>query len=226
MHADRNLQDRMVQGFAGLLFLMQAARNVLPDNNEKAIAVLDDAIKQGDRSLREYVVAMEQLHVGDHDHDDMVESIAALGREIGKRGEGAPIEYRVLQEGLPRIIRPMLRDEVYRVVRAAVLYAVRFSEPSLVEVEIDFSNRRLRVCVRDDGVGITSTDGRQDSGAQDRLSDMQEGVRELGGQFRVWSRQTAGTEIELTFGARRAYLHESTGPRHWLRHIAGLSWKT
>ncbi len=226
MPADRDLQDRMVQGFAGLLFLMQAARNVLPDSKEKAIEVLDDAIRQGDRSLREYIAAMEQLHLGDHDRDDMVESIAALGREIGKADGGAPIEYRVLQEGLPRSVRPLLRDEIYRVVRVAVLYAVRFAAPSLVEVELDFSNGRFRVCVRDNGIGITATNGSRDPGVQERLSAMQDGVRKLGGQFRIWSRQAAGTEIELTFCARQAYVHKSAGPRQWFRHIAGLSWKT
>jgi signal transduction histidine kinase len=226
MHADRSLQDRMVQGFAGLLFLMQAARNVLPDSAERAIAVLDDALEEGDRSLREYVVAMERLHLDDHDRDDMVGCIAALGREIGKENERRSIEYRVVQEGLQRTVRPLLRDEVYRVVRTAVLHAVHFAAPSLVEVELDFSNRRLRVCVRDDGVGIAATDGRPQSDVQERLSAMQDGVRGFGGQFRVWSRRAAGTEIELTFSARQAYLHKSAGPRHWIRHVAASSWKT
>lgn len=226
MPADRDLQDRMVQGFAGLLFLMQAARNVLPDSSERAIAVLDGAIRQGDRSLREYVVAMEQLHRNDHDRDDMVESIAALGREIGGADRRAPIEYRVLQEGPLRAVRPLLRDEIYRVVRGSVLYAARFAAPSLVEVELDFSNRMLRICIRDNGIGIGATDGPQDPDLQQRLCAMQDGVRDLGGQLRIWSRQMAGTEIELTFDARQAYVHKSAGPRHWFRHIAGLSWKT
>ena len=67
-------------------------------------------------------------------------------------------------EGTPRNLRPILRDEVYRIAGEALRNAFKHARAHKIEVEIRYDERELRLRVRDDGKGIDpnvlSGDGR------------------------------------------------------------------
>jgi signal transduction histidine kinase len=163
------------------------------------------------------------------DDDDIVDAIAALGHEF-LESTGAPrLKYTVIQEGAPRALRPMLRDEVYSIVRTAVRYAADFSHPSVIEVELDFSFGDFRVCVRDNGSGVERRgegDRQELDSVRRRLRPLKERADEFGGKFKVWSHQQAGTEIEVTFSSQSAYTPRAIDARPWFQHMIGKSWKT
>ncbi|HUE00981.1 MAG TPA: ATP-binding protein, partial [Bryobacteraceae bacterium] len=68
-----------------------------------------------------------------------------MQREIG---------FRVIVQGQRRPLRPVLRDELYRIGREALVNAFRHSGAKSIEVEVEYSARQLRILVRDDGCGI------------------------------------------------------------------------
>ena len=227
----RENQDRLLQGFIGMLFLVQAARNELPDHPDRSAELLDGALKAGDQTVQVERHAIERFVVEENDFDDVAEAIAALGRELlGSARRRPGLEYRVVQEGVPRALRPLIRDEIYRIVRLAVRNAAQFARPSLIEVELDFSFEAFRVFVRDDGQGIESVVDRPTTadtgGAHGRLKALQKRVREHGGRFRAWSRRQAGTEIEFTFLSQRAYNKSLVGFVPWFRRLTAQGWKT
>jgi signal transduction histidine kinase len=57
-------------------------------------------------------------------------------------------------EGRPRPLQPVVRDEVYKIGREALVNALRHAQATRIEVEIEYGARALRVLVRDDGSGI------------------------------------------------------------------------
>ncbi len=73
-------------------------------------------------------------------------------------------------------------------------------------MEIRYDQRRLRLCVRDDGKGIDPQvlDGGGRAGHHG-MPGMQERAGLAGGQLAVWSELGSGTEIELTIPASIAY---------------------
>jgi nitrate/nitrite-specific signal transduction histidine kinase len=93
-------------------------------------------------------------------------------------------------------------------------------------VEIHYDDRRLRVLVRDDGKGIDpkllSDDERP---GHYGLRGMRERAELIGGKLAVWSEVDAGTEVELTITAGRAYTSPNEGRRTWLaeKFLAKLS---
>src|SRR5262249_18937044 len=64
------------------------------------------------------------------------------------------IEFRVIREGQPRPLHPMIRDDVYRIGREALVNAIRHAGAEKIELELECAPQRLRILVRDDGRGI------------------------------------------------------------------------
>ena len=111
-------------------------------------------------------------------------------------------------------MHPILRDEVYRITGEGIRNAFRHADAKQIEVEIHYDDRRLRVRVRDDGKGIDpkllSDDGRQ---GHFGLRGMRERAKLIGGKLTVWSELDAGTEVELSIPASRAYTAPTEGQR-------------
>ena len=91
----------------------------------------------------------------------------------------------------------MLRDEVYRIGREALVNAFRHSRAKSIEIELEYAASRLRVLVRDNGCGIdpqTLQSGREGHWG---LPGMRERAERIGAKLHVWSSPAAGTEVEL-----------------------------
>jgi len=123
--------------------------------------------------------------------------------------EEFPMQYqtgfRVIVEGAPRPLRPLIRDEVYLIGHEALCNAFRHSRATDIEVELEYAASHLRVFVRDNGAGI---DPQVLSSGRDGhwgLSGMKERTERIGGRLRVLSRPATGTEVELSVPSRVAF---------------------
>lgn len=128
---------------------------------------------------------------------------------------------RLRVEGASRELRPLLRDEVYRIATEALRNAFRHANASRVEAEIRYGDKQFRLRVVDDGKGIATTvlsgDGPE---GHYGLRGMRERAQLVGGKLAVWSEVGGGTEIELTIPARNAY---EAGQRTswWVQRFSG-----
>ena len=114
-------------------------------------------------------------------------------------------------EGRPREIVPIVRDEIYRIVREALRNAFRHAEAGRIQVEVRYAPRVLRVRIRDDGKGVDQEV--VDRGGRARhygLAGMRERAELVKGTLTVWSERGAGTEVEVTIPASVAYATSST----------------
>jgi signal transduction histidine kinase len=123
----------------------------------------------------------------------------------------------VEEEGVPRDLHPVVRDEVYRIVGEGLRNAFRHADSQRIEVEIRYDERQFRLRLRDDGRGI---DPKVLSGygleGHYGLRGMRERAKLLGGKLTVWSERNSGTEVELIIPAARAYSTSGGLPRSWL----------
>ena len=115
------------------------------------------------------------------------------------------VGFRVIVEGRPRPLHPIIRDEVYRIGREAVVNAVRHSGAQKIEVEIDYALAHVRILVRDNGGGIDEQVLRSGRDGHWGLSGMRERADRIGARLKVWSRAAAGTEIELLVPGQVAF---------------------
>ena len=203
----RELHDSLLQGFQGLMFRLQAVRQLLPERPGVAAEFLDSALQLGDEAIRDGRDAVQDLRSSTVDEESLATSLGALGAELGGGLESqAEPAYRVVVEGKARDLIPEVRDDIYRIVREAARNAYRHAKATTVEIEVTFGETDLRIRIRDDGIGVDSeilARGRRQG--HWGLPGMRERAERLGGQLNVWSERNAGTEIELRVSGNLAY---------------------
>ena len=122
-------------------------------------------------------------------------------------------EFQVVTQGSPRPLSPMIRDEVYRIGREAVVNAFLHAKANKIQLDVEYASKFVRVLVSDDGCGInpdvldTGRDGHWG------LPGMRERSEKIGATLKLRSRIGAGTEVELTVPGAIAFDGKSRGTK-------------
>ena len=203
----RELHDTLLQSIQGLILSFQRVRNLLPGRPDQAAELLDTALDKAERAVMEGRDAIHDIRTVSHLDSEFVEEISKLGKEIASDRKDPDVAiFRVVVEGNPRAINPLVKGEIYRIAREALRNAYSHSQARTVEVEVRFEEGLLRVRVRDDGVGIDEKHlGEPGRSGHYGLRGMRERARQIGGQLDLWTQPGAGTEIELKIPDRNAY---------------------
>ena len=215
----RELHDTLLQSFNGILLRFQAASNLLPTRPEEAKNKLGAAIEQASQAVAEGRGTVQTLRASTAAGNDLAVAIRTLGEELASSCTNEECaEFDVAVEGMPRDLRPIVRDELYRIACEAMRNAFRHAQATRIEVQLHYDPRELRLTVRDDGKGIESRvveeEGRT---GHFGLHGMRERARIIGARLELWSKVSAGTEVELTMPASHAY---ETRPRESSRVAA------
>jgi len=134
--------------------------------------------------------------------NDFVEALKVLGEELAAGGVET---FQLVVEGSLRDLRPVIKDEIYRIGSEALRNAFRHARAQHIEVDVRYSEQLLRLQIRDDGVGINPEileGGRFDHYG---LAGMRERSEKLGAKLEIWSATGSGTEICLSIPAARVY---------------------
>ena len=212
----RELHDTLLQSFHGLLFLFEAASNMLPDRPEEAKQKFEHLIDQAAQALIEGRDAVHDLRSTGVDTTDLTIAITTLTEELSAAdsdGVDARPVVNVAVEGAPRDLHPILRDDIYRIAAEALRNAFRHAQARHIEVEIRYDEEQLRLCVRDDGNGINPKDCQDRKLGHFGLPGMRERADLIGGRLEVWTQICVGTEVELKVPADAAYSGKRTGTR-------------
>jgi signal transduction histidine kinase len=204
----RELHDTLLQGFHGLMFEFQAARNMLPRRPEEAMEVLDSAIVGTEQAIAQSRDAIQDIRSEPEIQSDLAQLLTATGQELASSQDGsydAPV-FCVIVEGERQTLSPNLQCEVYRIAREVLRNAFQHAHAHRIEAEIRYDEHRLRLRIRDDGRGIdpkVQQEGRRPG--HWGLPGMGERAQRIGAQLDFWSEAGAGTEVQLTVPAAVAY---------------------
>ncbi|HEX8764290.1 MAG TPA: triple tyrosine motif-containing protein, partial [Candidatus Acidoferrum sp.] len=212
----RDLHDSLLQSVQGLMFRLQAVRDLVFGPRE-ALQAFDVALERGDKAIAEARETVSDLRQSVMHDSDIGQALTALGEELaGLSDNGTKPCVRVLVEGKQRELNPMLRDEIYRIAREALRNAFRHSKGQKIEAEITYGESEFLLNIRDDGSGIDPAVGNQGARAGHwGLPGMRERAKRFGGKLEVWSEHGAGTEIKLSVPAAIAYGKSDARPRFW-----------
>jgi hypothetical protein len=140
--------------------------------------------------------------------NDLTLALSTLGDNLAAEPtEEHSADFRLLVEGAPRNLTPLVGDEIYSIAAEALRNAFRHADAARIEVEVHFDAQQLRLRVRDNGKGIDpqvlepgGSDGntvKGYAGADRKL---------LGKDYGLGSRP--GTEAELSIPAAVAYANQ------------------
>jgi signal transduction histidine kinase len=144
---------------------------------------------------------------------DLEEAFSRIEHELGGEHD---INYRVIVEGRTQALHPVLRDEVYRIGREAVVNAFRHARAKNIEIEIEYGPKRFRFLVRDDGCGVDPKILESGRDGHWGLPGMRERAERIGGRLNVWSKTAAGTEVELSVPGQVAFPSPTPDSPRWL----------
>lgn len=203
----RELHDTLLQGFQGLVLRFDAVALQLPQDSELRRA-MEGAMIRAEEVLNEGRDRVSDLRA---DTDPLEDLASALYRINGELSLRSPVRLRVHSEGYEDI-QPLVRDELYRICREAILNAYRHSGASTITVTLRHGKRRLDIRVHDDGIGFDQAGLRNGSRPGHwGLSGMRERARHLGAVLEITSHD--GTDVHLTLPAARAYRREDLALR-------------
>jgi len=200
----REIHDTLLQSFQGLMLRLQVGLDRLPPGEAKD--ALETALEKGDQAIAEGREAIHDLRASTVVENDLAQAVRALGDELASQHSAHNAAmFRLVVEGPARNLHPILRDEIYRIAREAVRNAFRHAQASRIEAEITYSEKLLRLRVRDDGRGIDTRIAEGGRAGHYGLPGMRERAERIGGKLDVWSGNGAGTEIDLTIPGPTAY---------------------
>ena len=219
MRIAQDLHDTLLQGCLSASMQLYLAVDRLPDDSpvkgtltrvqQLMVRVIDDG-----RS------ALRGLRLSDSGPHDLEEAFHRVPTEVAM---GEQVNFRVIAQGKPRPLHSLIRNEVFRIGREAIVNAFRHAHARNIEVEVDYAPRRLRVLVRDDGRGIDPSLLSSGRDGHWGLSGMRERAERIGGCINVSSRKTAGTEVDLSVPGKVAFQIEPSNSRVWLAKLTGKS---
>jgi signal transduction histidine kinase/ligand-binding sensor domain-containing protein len=209
----RDLHDTLLQGFQGLMLRLQSVHKHIPEN-EPAREMLESVLDRADEVLIEGRQRVHDLRKG-MTGNDLSQSLVTWGDELARGNE---TRFSVAVLGTPRILDPAVGDDVRRIGLEALTNAFRHAAAENIEVEITYEKSKLRLTVRDDGIGIDDETLHGGRSGHWGLSGMRERARKLGAQLAIWSHTGAGTEIDLTIPTRIAFVRPRR-QRRWFRIV-------
>ncbi|MEU6716735.1 sensor histidine kinase [Nonomuraea sp. NPDC046802] len=184
--AERDLHDGVQQRLVNLgvsLSLAQTQLSASPEARaalDRAVRDLDDAL----RELRELAAGIYPAILGD----------AGLGPALESMADRAAVPVELT--GVPgRRLSPRIEETAYFLVSEAVTNAVKHARAERIAVELRDTGDRLRLTVRDDGVGGADPSGGGLRGLSHRAAA-------VGGELRVESLAGAGTRVTALLPAR------------------------
>ena len=204
----QELHDTLLQGFISASMQLHVVVEELPADSPaktplgRVQHLMGQVIEEGRNAVR-------GLRSPGSDSPDLEHAFSRIRQEIAVQ---EPVGFRVVIGGRPRPLHPMIRDEVYRIGREALVNAFRHARAQTIEVEVEYVAHHLRVVVRDDGLGIDAQVLRSGRDGHWGLSGMRERAERIGARLKVRSRAASGTEVELSVPSPVAYQTELSDP--------------
>ncbi|HEY3823781.1 MAG TPA: two-component regulator propeller domain-containing protein [Bryobacteraceae bacterium] len=218
----RELHDTLLQGIQGMILRLQGAANRISPN-EPARHMMEDALDAADAMMAEGRERVRDLRAHSEAPGSLAEAFSAVAAQLS--GDGAYPAFRVVLEGDQRELTPLVRDELYRIGREALVNAFAHAHARLIEAELVYRPHELQLHFRDDGSGIDpivlTAGGRPGHWG---LTGMRERAKRLGAAFEIRSRAGAGTEIDLKVSATVAYTN--TASSTFLRRVLRIKSRT
>jgi signal transduction histidine kinase/ligand-binding sensor domain-containing protein len=210
----RDLHDTLLQGFASAYMQLDVANDRLPPDSpaKPLVQRVLDLMKQVSEEGR---AAIRSLRSPDSEGNDLEQVLARVQEEFAAQSSA---DFRIIVEGKVRALHPVIRDEVCRIAREAIINAFRHANASSIEVEIEYAVSTLGITVRDNGSGIDAKLLQTGREGHWGLSNMRERAEKIGARLNVLSRPGAGTEVQLSVPGKVAF--QTTTPKPLWRWLA------
>lgn len=190
----RGLHDTLLQSVQSLIMFFDQQSRRLPLASEErrkieqTLELADELMTEG----RDYIMDLRTAA----EPEELGQALRQYGGVLLHERFTASIH------GTPRVLTPLVREEVHAIAREALFNAARHAQARKVELIMDYRPDALALLVRDDGVGM-----RPDEKVPGHygLAGMRERAAAIGAACTVFSAPGKGTSVHLEIPADAAY---------------------
>lgn len=196
----RELHDTLLQGTQALLMSVHALSSRIPAEDPMH-QMLSATLERANAVMAAGRDRIHSLRAAMNSAIDLPKGLASAWQELGGSGE-----LRVRVDGAHRLLKPDTGDEILLIAREALANAHRHACAKAIDAHIVFSSDRLRLSVRDDGIGLR----REVIGTGSRkrhwgIAGMHERAERIFANLEIRSAPGAGTVVVLVVPAACAY---------------------
>ncbi len=187
----QELHDTLLQGFLGASMVLDQAVEETPTDSpikpalSRALRMVRQAVDEGRAALR----GIQTASLAPSNLDE------ALSNFLNELAFGQGLRPRIFVQGKPRALTSELQEQLFLIGREAVMNALRHSQATKIEVEVQYLRNVVRLIVRDNGCGINPEAVQKESDSHWGLRGMGDRAENIGGRFDIRSRTGVGTEV-------------------------------
>jgi PAS domain S-box-containing protein len=197
----QELHDTLLQSFLSASMQLDVALKALPTSSlvrpklDRILQLMEQGIEDGRNTL-------QGLRSSDSRTSDLIMALADVQHELEVEPE---TDFRLVVNGQQQPLWPLIRHEVYRIGREALINAFNHSRAERIELELEYSESDLCMRVRDNGCGIEPQMLKSGRIGHWGLSGMRERAARIGGQLEICSSAKAGTEVKFSIPGNIAF---------------------
>ena len=195
----RELHDSLLQGFSGVVFLLEAAARQFETAPEAAKQRLERAMDQADRSLREAREMIVSMRIPALENNTLTEALQTTALEM-LSDTSVNLQFEI--KGRPEQGPYNVEANLFLLAREAVTNALKHASAKRIRLELCYTPKELHLTVQDDGVGFEPEEAAAKAG-HFGFHNMQERARLIRGRFSVNSAPGSGTTIEVAVGWKK-----------------------
>ena len=202
----RDLHDTFFQGIQGLLLRFHTGVSTLK-RDDPARSVFEEALEQSDRVMLEGRELVLDLRERLDDAKPLADVLRAIGEDLTSL-HGSRFALEVI--GTPMTFKPLVREELFRIGKEAMINAFRHGNALLVSVELRYEPLLFSMSIVDDGQGVDASILQRGRRAGHwGLPGMRERTERIDGTFSVRSQTGEGSQITITVPGKTAYARDS-----------------
>lgn len=191
----RELHDSVKQQTFAASAQLAAGRSRLKDQDQQAEANIQEAERLIDNVRRELTDLIHELRPANLKGKGLTTAVRGYIQEL--EGQmGIPISLRIQGE---RPIPLEVEQTLFRIIQGAMANVARHSQASRAEIQLIYSDDRVKIRVHDDGMGFNVNQQNLGIG----LKSIQERVDLIAGDLDLRSQPDQGTTIEVSVPLRQ-----------------------
>lgn len=207
----RELHDSLLQGVQGLIIRLHVLIDKMPSEGTLRQS-METSLNQADHLLAESRAEVMGLRGGTPRCGALMQSLRAIGEEFAASSKTS---FCMASDELPMPLGETAQDEIFRILREALVNAFRHSGAGRVALESSVTREAMEWTVADDGCGLSSAQVVRSDGHWG-ITGMHERAVAIGAVLDVGSHPDGkGTLVRLRLPVRR-WWHR----RRWLGRYA------
>jgi signal transduction histidine kinase len=192
----RELHDGLLQGLLSAMMQLSAAEETLAADalSKPVLARIVELMERGIAEVRETLRVLRLAVPAGASLPSFEKAFVDFACQLTPTDQD---RLHLVMMGRPRPLSPQAQEQVYLIAREALLNALRHSQATKIELEVEYLRKSLRVVVRDNGSGFP-IQWRAPEDSHWGLVGMRERAASIGARLRLWSKPGVGTEVEVS----------------------------